>query len=740
MTTRSIVVWALVVCGAWTGLVGAAESEDAETPPAQPRVVLVLSGGGARGAAHIGVLKVLEELRVPVDMVVGTSMGSIVGGLYAAGWSPEDIESLLLKVDWAQIFSDKVERSNLSFRRKQDDYPYLIQTRLRFKGFKPYIPPSVLGGQRLELLMRSIEMYSTGETDFDRLPIPYRAVACDLATGEAVVIDRGSLATALRASMSIPAAFPPVELDGRTLVDGGSAANFPVGIAQGLGAQHLIGVDISSPLGDEGLDSVFGVYGQLSSILIAGNRDVDTRRMRPSDVLIVPELGDLSFIAFDRAAEAVGLGEQAARAKVDALRQFAVSDEEYAAFQQRHRRQTIERPVIDEVTLVNTSPVADELIERHLHVETGEPLDYQQLSDNLINLYNLGYFGLIRTGLDRSEGGHSLVIETPDARHGRASLQFGLSFANDFEGDSRHAFAVRHRLLALTRRGGEWQNVFQVGHTSLLGSELYLPFDYDMTWFASPYVERRETTTPIWSDGEQVAEYRVDRLLARLDLGRVLGQWGEVRLRAIASSNDGETRIGASGLPDAEADLSGVELGFRVDTLDAPVFPTRGLRVNAHYGEGLDALGSDEEYQNAFLAVDGAMSWKGLTFEPRLELGSNFHDDVSFFNLYRLGGFRRLSGLGQGELIGKHSALATFAVFQELTEIRIASAKVRAFAGITLEAGNTFASDDGITWDALRTGGSVFVGVETSAGPAYLAWGYTDGGRDRISFTFGQSF
>lgn len=740
MGTSTNALMTVVLIGALAGSLPAAEVPDAQAPPAQPRVVLVLSGGGARGAAHIGVLKVLEELRVPVDMVVGTSMGSIVGGLYATGWSPEDIESLLLKVDWAQIFSDRVERSDRSFRRKQDDYPYLIQTRLRFKGFKPYIPPSVLGGQRLELLMRSIEIWSTGETDFDRLPIPYRAVACDLATGEAVVLDRGSLATAMRASMSIPAAFPPVELDGRTLIDGGSAANFPVGIAQGLGATHVIGVDISSPLGDEGLESVFGVYGQLSSILIAGNRDEDTRRIRPEDVLIVPELGDLSFIDFARASEAVGLGEKAARAKVEALRQLAVSEEEYAAFQKRHRRQGGDTERVDEVTLVNTSPVADEVVERHLHVATGAPLDFEQLETDLINLYNLDYFGLIRHSMDREDGRHRLVVDTPKPRYGRASLQFGLSFANDFEGDSRHAFTVRHRVLALTKRGGEWQNLLQVGHTSLLGSELYLPFDYGMSWFAAPYLERRETTTPLWDDGEQVAEYRVNRSLARLELGRVLGQWGELRLGAVASSNDGETRIGASDLPDGEADLAGVEVGFRIDTLDSPVFPTRGLRLDARYGEGLDAFGSDEEYRRAFLAVDGALTWKGLTFEPRLELGSNLHDDVSFFNLYRLGGFRRLSGLGYEELLGKHSALACLVVFQELAEIKIASAKVRAFTGITLEAGNTFASDDGITWDAVRTGGSVFVGVDTSAGPAYLAWGYTDGGRDKITFTFGQSF
>ncbi len=732
-------VWIMVVIMTLASGASAAEVPEAEAPE-NPRVVLVLSGGGARGAAHIGVLRVLEELRIPVDMVVGTSMGSIIGGLYATGWSPDEIEELLLKIDWMQVFSDRVERSDRSFRRKQDDYPYLIQARLRFRGFRPYMPPSVLGGQRLELLMRAIEMYSTGETDFDRLPIPYRAVACDLANGQAVVIDHGSLATAMRASMSIPAAFAPVELDGRKLVDGGSAANFPVGIAQSLGAKHVICVDISSRLDDEGLSSLFGVYNQLSSILISNNRDEDVRRIRESDVLIVPDLGDLSFIDFEKAPEAVALGEQAARAKAETLRQFAVSGEEYAVFQAQHRRQTQNMPVIDEIKLVNTSPVSDELIEHNLHIKTGEPLDYKKLDENLINLSNLDYFGVIRDHLEREAGHNRLVIETPKPRYGRASLQFGLSFANDFEGYSKHAVVVRHRLLALNRRGGEWQNILQTGATSLIASEIYQPFNYDMTWFVAPYIEHRETTMPLWVDGERVAEYRMDRNLLRADIGRVFGNWGEVRLGAVMSGNDGKTLVGSAIFPDVEADLSGLELTFRVDTADAVVFPTHGVRAVIKYSQDFEALGSDEEYERAFFSIDGAMSWKGLTFEPILELGSNFHDDLSVFNLYSLGGFRRLSGLGQGELLGRHSALATLVIFQELTRIKIASAEVRAFAGITLEAGNTFASSSDITWNALRTGGSVFIGVDTSAGPAYLAWGFTDGGRKRISFTFGQSF
>jgi len=727
----------------WAGLtalgVAAQEAPPQATRP-RPGVTLVLSGGGARGAAHIGVLRVLEELRVPVDMVVGTSMGSIVGALYATGWSPDEIETLLLAVDWEQIFTDRVERSDRTFRRKQDDIPYLIQTRLRFKGFRPYIPPAVLGGQRLELLLRSIEMFSTGETDFDRLPIPYRAVACDLATGEAVVIDRGSIATAMRASMSIPAAFPPVELDGRKLIDGGSAANFPVRIAQELGSEHVIGVDISSILDDKGLESVFGVYGQLSSILIANNRSEDTRRMRQSDVLIVPELGDLSFIDFKRAPEAVEIGEAAARAHASELERYAVSEAEYAAFQARHRRQTEEMPVVDEVKLVNSSPVSDEFIRRRLHVSPGDPLDYEQLEEDLINLYNLDYFGIITDSMERQDGEQRLVVETPKPRHGRASLQFGLSFANDFEGDSRHALTVRHRLLAANRRGGEWQNLFQTGNTMLAGSELYQPLDLDMKWFVSPYVELREVTLPLWSQGEEVAEYRMDRVLARVDVGRVLGNWGELRLGLSASANSGEARIGDSIWPDVEADLSGAEVSFKVDTLDAVVFPTRGARVDARYAYGLDALGTEEEYERAFLRVDSALTWRKLTFVPGLELASNFHDGTTIFNAFTLGGFARLSGLAEDELIDERTLLARVLVYQELAGIKIVGAKVRVVGGVSLEAGNALDQDDSITVDALRYAGSVFVGADTSAGPIRLAWGFAEGGGSRVSFNFGQSF
>ncbi len=349
-----------------TSTIAGAQTQ-AEEPETDKKLVLVLSGGGARGAAHIGVLKVLEELHIKPDLIVGTSMGSIIGGLYAAGWSPTEIEELLASIDWNAVFSDKVPRSDLSFRRKQDDRPILIQARLYFKGWKPYLPAGILGGQRLELLMDALQADSAFPADsanLDDLNIPFRAVAADIVTGQPVIIKNATLAAAMRASMSIPGAFSPVELDGKKLVDGGSVANLPVGIAKKLGATSVIAVDISSPLvaDEDELEDFFSVFNQLNSLLTVGNRDRDVALLDDDDVLIQPDLGDISFVGFDRALEAVNIGETTAHEMAETLARFATEDDqEWEAYIARQRRRQRGPVTIDRVRINNTAPSATPL-------------------------------------------------------------------------------------------------------------------------------------------------------------------------------------------------------------------------------------------------------------------------------------------------------------------------------------------------------------------------------------------
>ncbi len=712
------------------------------TPPRRPpRVTLVLSGGGARGAAHIGVLKVLEELHVPVDLIVGTSMGSIIGGLYASGWSAKEIESLLTDTDFSTVLVDRPERDDKSFRRKQDDLQFLIPLKLRFKGLKPYIPPAALGGQRLELLLRTLEIDSTDERDFDQFPIPYRAVAADLVTGEAVVLGKGSLAAAMRASMSVAGAFAPEVIDGRKLVDGGAAANLPVGIAQSLGAGPIVAVDITSPLNTEQeLGSLFSVLDQMTGFLTVGNRVEDLKRLGPGDVLIQPQLGDIGFADFKRAAEATGLGEAAARAVIDRLRGFAVSESEYAAFQARHHRRPIEAVVPAEVRLENTSWVSDEVVRRRIHVPAGQPLDLNLLRSDLLRLHALEYFGTIRQNFEPADGRGVLTLRTPLKPYGRNSLQFGLNFRDDFQGNAGYTLAVRHQALAVNRRGGEWQNVGQLGDTTLLSTEFYQPLDVGMNWFVDPAAGIRKQSRSIFVDGEPVSEYRISTSEERLDAGRVLGRWGEMRLGAFHSNTTADLRIGVPQFPDTTEKDGGLRLGFRVDTREDVVFPQHGLEIDAGYSESLESFGATSDHRVATLRIADPSSIGRNTFVPGLEVGTLISGPPSVGNFFSLGGLLRLSGLGDDELVGTRYGLATLTYYRELAGFSLGTLGPKLYAGMSLEGGNTYLTGEPVTLDSLRFSGSVFVGARSPLGPVYLGYGLAEGGRRRIYLNIGARF
>jgi NTE family protein len=737
----------LPALAAWAGLPALAAAESpapaiaSAAAPGRPRLALVLSGGGARGAAHIGVLKILEEMHIPVDMVVGTSMGSIVGGLYATGWSPAEIEQLLREIVWKEVFIDQVERQEKSFRRKQDDTTFLVPTRLRFKGFKPYLPQSFLGGQRLELLFRSLEIRSTGESDFDRFPIPYRAVAADLQSGDAVILDHGSLATAMRASMSVAGMFAPVQLDGRSLVDGGAAANLPVGIAQQLGGTNVIAVDITSPLYDEEhIGSLFSILGQMSSFVTYGNRMEDLRRLRDGDVLVQPQLGDITFSAFDRAEEAITLGEAAARAEAADLRRYSVDDATWAAFLARHHRRPVEETVVDKVQLVNTSLVDDDIVEHRLRVPTGKPFDADSFRDTIMRLYSLDYFGIIRDDLDHQDGAGTLHVTTPGKPYGRNSAQFGVSFLQDSDGDNSWALAIRHLLLAANRRGGEWENVFQIGDTLQYRSEFYQPFDSGMAWFVAPWVQARREGLTIWQDGQAISEFEINREEAHVEGGRVFGDWGEFRFGPFYSYERGSVRVGQPTDEGYTEHDGGLRYQFRVDTRDTSVFPRHGTGIEARYVQALESAGSDANRRQAYLAAGIAMTKGRVTILPGFEITDNIEGPSTVDSLGKIGGFLRLSGLAQNEILAERTGLARLLAYFELSRFNLGALSQSVFAGISLETGGAFERGAPVTRDALRYAGSIYVGAKTVIGPVFLGYGVADGGSSRIYFNIGQRF
>jgi NTE family protein len=725
-------------------LVAPGAAEEPVKEKEEPKLVLVLSGGGARGIAHIGVIRVLEELHIAPDLIVGTSMGSIIGGLYAAGWSPDEMEEIVQVIDWKNIFTDRVDRKDRPFRRKQDDRPVLIQGRLYFDGLKPVMPSGVIKGQRLELALRIIEALSPAKTDFDQLPIPYRAVAADIATGEAAVISSGSLATAMRASMSVPGALPPVNLNGRDLVDGGITANLPIGIAQDLGAHKIIAVDISSPLldeEDEEFESFMSVFTHLNSLLTVRNRDRDAALLQSDDVLIVPDLGDISFVSFDRVEDAVAIGEEAARLQIDELRKFSANEDRWISFDGRPRSQGMAPLEIDRIRLENTSRVDDRLVSKALTIRPPETLDWKSLGLDLLQLYNTRYFGVIGFHLEKvEEDVHELVIETPEPPHGRGSLQFGIGFLDDFDGGSTYHLQARHQYLPANHRGGEWETTVQIGTVAGAMTEFYQPLDWGMNWFVEPSLRYERGTQEIWFDGQAIAEYQFSGFDARLAAGRVLGRWGELRLSALTGDYRGSPRIGIPEFGSVEERRGGGEVRFRIDTEDSVVFPRSGGDVDLVYTVSSEALGADTHFERLWGKASYAWSFGENTVVPAVEYGQNLDPAESFFSAFFMGGLGRLSGLGDRELFGDTIALAKLVAYRRLLRFEAAGMKVKIYAGLSLEAGNAYFDGESVSWGNMLKGGSVFIGGDTFIGPIIFAYGRTEGNRDRFYFAIGDKF
>ncbi|MDE2456493.1 MAG: patatin-like phospholipase family protein, partial [Burkholderiales bacterium] len=372
-------VLTLAAAGSTVAAAAAEGAADRGSAPDSPdaKTCLVLSGGGARGLAHVGVLERIEALRIPIRCIVGTSMGAVVGALYASGMNAQAIASLLTHADWAGLSKDSVEREDLGSNRKRDDYAYPLGLDIGVRDGQLRLSSGLLNGQRFELMLRRWLGADDRSIDFDHLPIPFRAVAADIETGRAVVMSRGRLVDAVRASMAVPGLFSPVERDGATLIDGGVAENLPVDVALAMGAQHVIAVDVSTPPArrDE-LRNPVQVFQQMVSFLTSQNVKTQIALLRPQDLLITPDLKGLDFQAFESAPEFIARGLAAADRADDALRPLGTDATRYAAYRRRLARPATAAPIVLAAIEVEPQPhVPDSAIRAIAGLEPGVALD-----------------------------------------------------------------------------------------------------------------------------------------------------------------------------------------------------------------------------------------------------------------------------------------------------------------------------------------------------------------------------
>ena len=700
---------------------------------------LVLSGGGARGMAHIGVIKVLERERIPVDCIVGTSMGAVVGGVYASGLSATEIETQLRALDWNTMFADRIDRRVFTQRRKAEDRSFLAKGGFGLRDGKLGVAPSLFEGQRLAVTLRSALLPIANIERFDDLPIPFRAIGTDLETGDAIEMDRGDLVNAVRASMAVPGAFSPVSYEARSLIDGGVAMNLPVEIAQGWGARRIIAVDIAAPLKKrEQLLDPFSITDQMVTALMLKETKRQRERLGAGDVLIIPELGALGSADFTLALDqGVLLGEQATQAALPQLQALRVSPEAYAAW--RDARMAKLKPIgsIDRVELVNTSTMDDEALRAYLNSQPGDRIDAKKIEADLGQLYGLGEFSRVYYTVNNDESGKTVLTYVARSRRWEedGTLKFGIFMQDDFEGGGEYLLGARYGKRELNRFGGDLLLEARLGDSNRAFAEWHQPLHLQRSLFVRPALEWVGENESLIDDDNLTGDYRYNRWDARAALGVSLGRWGEVSAAPFVRRNHFDLRRDSlpTGIPRTSTS-AGVDLALTLDTQDDAEFPGQGWYLQARHTRYLSMLDADTEGFTSRAKASYAFTALGARWQVAAE--AQDHRGSAYEDVALLGGPLRLSGYGIDRLRGTGSALTTLQVSYPLAQLL----QYPLFVGGSLEAGQVWRRGQAWSFDRTMFGGSVYTALDTPIGPIYFGLGLAEEGEEAVFLRLGQPY
>lgn len=709
------------------------------TEPAQPRIGLVLGGGGARGAAHIGVLEELERMRIPIHAIVGTSMGAVVGGLYASGMSPAELEELVSTLDWKDALSDGGSREDLGFRRKQDDEEFPIRFELGLRGTDFLLPQGLLQGQRLDLLLRSLTLDSSHIRDFDALAIPFRAVASDLVSGEHYVMGQGDLALAIRASMTVPGAFAPVALGDALLVDGGLVGNLAIEVMQAMDVDVIIAVDVEFPLYEEDrLATATGIAEQVLTILIRRETQRQVELLDEKDILIRPELGEFPSTNFAQSATAIEPGRVAARGQASELSRYALTGEQYLAWRKGHSVSPPDTGTVEFVRVEYDGEVSPEL-ERRLGIVAGDPIDAEDFARQANRLFGLQVFEKVGYRLAEEDGEVGVIYSATSKPWGPGFLRFGVAIEDDFEGTTLFNVAARWWRPAVNRLGAEWRTDLSIGTAPFIATEFYQPLRTESRLFVAPYARLGQRNFNAFIEDAPVAELRLTEGIAGLDAGVELGTWGEFRLGAYRGFSNARVKVGAPGTPDLDLDTGGLRAAFAIDTRDSARFPRAGTQAEIVWDRSVPSLGADRRYQTASIDFDTVWSRGKSTLALGMQVGSSLGTDSAVQDHFVLGGFLRLSGLELGQLTGPYAGLARLVYYRRIGSSAGSLFEVPIYAGASIEAGNAWAVREDVSLSDLSTNGSLFLGLDSFFGPVYVAMGLAEGGRTNFYLFIGET-
>ena len=699
----------------------------------RPRIALVLSGGGARGAAHVGVLKVLDELRVPVHCVVGTSMGSVVGGAFASGASVAEMEELLKGIGLADILTDDPPRQEKPIRRKDEELQNYVTPEIGIKDGKLRLQSGVVSGIGLETFLRSA-VNIKGYVNFDRLPIPYRAVATDLENGQMVVLREGEVAKAMRASLAIPGVIAPANVGGRLLVDGMVVRNLPVDIGRQLCGDVVIAVNVGTPLmkRDE-LTSLIAVAQQMLSILTEQNVTRSLSELTDKDVLINVDLAGFSVSDFDRMSAIAAAGEKSAREFVDKLARFSIPEKDYVALRSRQ----IVLPVadaapIDEIRVSGLERVNPETVLGEMDTK---PADPAKLSRDMQRIYGTGDFEHVDYRVIEEQGKRVLTVDALEKSWGPNYLRFGLTLSTDFTTSSYFNLLGSYRATWLNSLGAEWRTDLQVGRTSRFFTQFYQPLHPEGYFFVAPSFTVEQTPIDVYAGQTRFAEIESNFYRGALDVGSQFTRYGEVRAGVLAGRLRTSIETGPPNLVPTSVNQGALTLRVKVDQLDSIDFPRKGFAFTANIFDSEPGLGADDSYTKWDAEFLGAYALGPHALSVGAKGGGALRNTLPGYDQFSLGGFLQLSGFKTFQLYGSELAFGRLVYTYQLERAALFQGT---YLGASLEYGRVREPLVPSNPSGWQTGGSLFIAVDTPIGPVYLAYGVATGGNHSAYFYLGR--
>ncbi|MGO8796832.1 MAG: patatin-like phospholipase family protein [Candidatus Sulfotelmatobacter sp.] len=702
----------------------------------RPRIGLALSGGGALGLAEIGVLLWIEQNHIPVDRVAGTSMGAIIGGMYATGMSAAEIQKFAEAIDWDAVLRPEPAYRQLSYRRKQDRRDYQIAAALGLKhGLKG--PNGFDPGNGIGLVLDRIALPEDGVRSFDDLPIPFRCVATNMLDGDRVVLRDGSLAKAIRASMAIPGEFTPVELNGQVLADGGMVENIPVEVAREMDADTVIAVDLRIPLGEKAqLDSLTGVLSRALSVMILQN---ERRSLALASATVTVDTGNLSIEDYDRLPELIRLGYQAAASQSATLLPYAIKDDaewqQYLAARDARKRQAPEQ--VQSVKVEGGDADQDARIEQRLKADTTSPLNLPKLENQLTQIAGEGEFDRLGYEGFNEDGVPALRVTAHEKSYGPPFVDLAVNV--DGSGVAAFDFSAGTRItfMDVEHHGGEWRNDLLLGSSNLAATEFYQPLG-NPRLFVAPYAFASKVPRNEFTGQTRVAVFGDERAGGGFDLGYNSGPRSEFRFGYQLFSGKLAPLIGSAGLPAVTGSTGQVRARYVWDGQDNPSVPGKGTRVVVRLSRFLqtpDLIHPVDQLE--------AQSSTFIPTGPKTSLfvlasgGSSFHGNAGPFQVFELGGPFHLGAYLPQEFMGSHYAYSSLGFRREFYQLpQLVGGKI--YWGGWYEAGTAF-NDPG-SGVVIRGTFNLGILADTIVGPIALATSVSPTGVARVNFSIGRLF